>query len=81
MSYTLCAPRLLVHAPITGLTALCFIYLPSHLSFEMDRQLLEGTDQILFLFILLAYSLAQSLALGNYLPSDSPDEGDGRCWE
>lgn len=75
----LCAPRLLARVSMTGLTALYFIYLSSHLSSKMDCQLLEGTDQILFVFIFLVYSLVQSLALVKYLLNDYPHEGNGRC--
>lgn len=66
---------------ITGLIVLCFIYWPSHLSSKMDCQLPEGTAQISFVFIFLVYSLTHLFALGKYLLSNFPDEGDGRYWK
>lgn len=71
-------PQHLAHVSITGLIALHFIYLLSHLSSKMDCQLLEGTDHVLSVFIFLVYSLAQVLALDRYFLNDSPNGGSGR---
>lgn len=73
-------PQHLAHVPITGHVALCFIYSLSHLSSKTDCQLLEGTNQVSFVFIFLVYSLAQSLALDKYVLNDSPKEGSRRYW-